>query len=170
MLFFLFLEKKERQRLETIVLNNMIHDSCGKVNPKCPCMEEGRCTKGYPKPFIKQTDVDPDSYYATYRRRAPVDGGRTVVCPKTRRVIDNSWIVPYNPFPSLRYNCQINTEICTSPKAAKYLCKYQTKGNDRAMVATSVEVQAGARDEISDYEDLRTSIRLCSTREQKMKH
>ena len=51
-------------------------------------MEEGRCTKGYPKPFIKQTDVDPDSYYATYRHKAPVDGGRTVVCPKTLQVPD----------------------------------------------------------------------------------
>ena len=105
-------EKKQRQRLQTIVLNNMIHGPCGKANPKSPCMEEGRCSKRYPKPFIKETEVDPDSYYAIYRRRAPVDGGRTVDCPKTRRVIDNSWIVPYNPFLSMRYNCHINTEIC----------------------------------------------------------
>ena len=36
------------------------------------------------------------------------------------------------------------------------LCKYQTKGHDRAMVATAVEGQEGAIDEISDYEDLRS--------------
>ena len=81
-------KKKERETLEKIVLSNMIHGPCGKLNPKCPCMEEGRCTKGYPKPFIKQTDVDPGSYYATYRRKAPVDGGRTLVCPKTLQVPD----------------------------------------------------------------------------------
>ena len=149
-------EKNERERLQTIVLNNMIHGPCGKENPKCPCMVDGRCSKGYPKDFIKETTVDPDSYYANYRRRSPTDGGRTVVCPKTGRIIDNRWIVPYNPFLSKRYNSHINTEICTSPKAAKYLCKYQTKGNDRAMVSTSIEGQEDQRDEIKDYEDLRS--------------
>ena len=139
-------EKNERERLQTIVLNNMIHGPCGKENPKCPCMVDGRCSKGYPKDFIKETTVDPDSYYANYRRRSPTDGGRTVVCPKTGRIIDNRWIVPYNPFLSKRYNSHINTEICTlTLRTAKYLCKYQTKGNDRAMVATSVEGQEGAR-------------------------
>lgn len=109
-------EKKEREKLQTIVLTNMIHRPCGKENPNCPCMVDGRCTKSYPKEFIKHTIVDPDSYYATYRRRSPKDGGRTIVCPKTGRIIDNRWIVPYNPFLSKRFNCHINTEICTSPK------------------------------------------------------
>ena len=58
---------------------------------------------------------------------------------KNGKTIDNSWIVPYNPYLSLRYDCHINVEVCTSPKAAKYLFKYTTKGNDRARVATVVE-------------------------------
>ena len=128
------LGREQRCCLQDIVIANMIHGPCGKTNPTSPCMENGRCTKNFPKDFQKQTSVDPDNNYATYQRRAPQDGGREFVCPKTKRIIDNCWVVPYNPFLSLRYNCHINVEFCTSPKAAKYLYKYVTKGHDRAMV------------------------------------
>ena len=149
-------EKEQRLRLQTIVYTNMIHGPCGTANPKSPCMENGRCTKNFPKEFQKQTSVDPDNNYATYQRRAPKDGGREFVCPKTNRIVNNSWVVPYNPFLSLRYNCHINVEFCTSPKAAKYLYKYVTKGHDRAMIATVVDAQNENRDEIKEYEDLRS--------------
>ena len=150
-------EAAEVKRLRDIVLTNMIHGPCGSSNPSCPCMENGRCKKNYPKEFQKQTSVDTDNNYATYRRRAPEDGGHQVVCPKNNQIIDNRWVVPYCPFLSLRFNCHINVERCTSPKAAKYLYKYVTKGSDRAMVAAVVEDQSGLqRDEITDYEDLRS--------------
>ena len=147
-------EAKQRRRLQDIVVSNMVHGPCGVSNPNCPCMENGRCTKNYPKPFQKKTIVDPDNNNPTYRRRSPADGGREIICPKTGRTIDNRWVVPYNPFLSLRYNCHINTEKCTSAKASKYLYKYVTKGSDRAMVATLEEGQQ--RDEIKQYEDLRS--------------
>ena len=135
----------------------MIHGPCGTANPNAPCMENGHCTKKYPKEFQKETTIDSDSYYATYQRRAPEDGGRQLVSPKTKQIIDNRWVVPYSPFLSLRYNCHINVELCTSPKAAKYLYKYVTKGHDRAMVATLVEGSSEhPRDEIAEYEDLRS--------------
>ena len=120
-------------------------------------MKNGKCTKNYPKDFQKQTSVDPDSHYATYRRRAPQDGGQQVLCPKTKKVLDNRLVVPYCPFLTKRFGCHINFEFCTSPKAAKYLYKYVTKGSDRAMVVTVLEGQAEQPpDEISDYEDLRS--------------
>ena len=147
-------EAKQRQRLQDIVMGSMVHGPCGTTNPNCPCMENGRCTKNYPKQFQNRTIVDPDNNNPTYRRRSPTDGGREIVCPKTGRTIDNRWVVPYNPLLSLRYNCHINTEKCTSAKASKYLYKYVTKGSDRAMVATVEEGQQ--RDEIRQYEDLRS--------------
>ena len=101
-------ESTELKRLQDIVLSNMIHGPCGTENPKCSCMENGRCTKNFPKEFCKETIVDPDNNYATYRRRAPEDGGRQIVCPKTNRIIDNRYVVPYNPFLCLRYDCHIN--------------------------------------------------------------
>ena len=80
-----------------------------------------------------------------------------VLMKKTSRLIDNRWVVPYCPFLSLRFNCHINVELCTSPNAAKYLYKYVTKGNDRAMVTAEVEGQAAEpRDKITEYVDLRS--------------
>ena len=151
-------ERSQRLRLQSIISVNMIHGPCGKANPGSPCMENGKCTKKFPKEFQKKTVVDIDNNYATYQRRAPKDGGRAMICSKTKNIIDNRWVVPYNPLLSLRYNCHINVEFCTSPKAAKYLYKYVTKGHDRAMIATVLDVQAinELRDEIKEYEGLRS--------------
>ena len=150
-------DEESQKTLREIVLKNMIHGPCGTANPNSPCMENGQCTKRYPKEFQKQTTIDPDNNYATYRRRAPEDGGLQIVCPKTNTIIDNRWVVPYCPFLSLRFDCHINVEFCASPKATKYLYKYVTKGSDRAMVRATVEENEGTpRDEIAEYEDLRS--------------
>ena len=151
-------KQAELSQLETIVLTNMIHGPCGIENPKCPCMQDGRCTKNFPKDFCRETIIDQDNNYATYRRQSPKDGGREIKCSKTGRIIDNRYVVPYNPFLSMRFNCHINVEFCTSPKATKYLYKYVTKGTDRAMVATVVrpDQTESPRDEITEYEDLRS--------------
>ena len=144
--------KEQCKILEEVVLSSMIHGPCGKENPSSPCMDNNKCTKNFPKDFLKDTIVDTEKNYASPRRRKPEDGGRTAM--KNDRLIDNRWVVPYNPYLSLRYNCHINVEFCASPKAAKYLYKYVTKGNDQAMVATEVNDQP--RDEISEYQDLRS--------------
>ena len=54
-------EAEQRQRLQTIVMSNMVHGPCGADNPKCPCMENGRYKKNYPKAFQKQTVVDSEN-------------------------------------------------------------------------------------------------------------
>ena len=146
--------KKERQELEKIVINNMIHGPCGNENPNCPCMVNGKCSKGYPKEFMEHTVMDPNNFYATYRQRSPEHGGRVMRHPDNGRILDNSMVIPYNPHLSKRYDCHINVECCASVMAAKYLNKYITKGNDRAMVATSVEGEP--RDEIAEYLDVRS--------------
>ena len=150
--------KTRRQTLQNIVVTSMIHGPCGAANPLSPCMENGRCTKGFPKEFQPRTIMDTNNSYPVYRRRHPDDGGRKITNPTTGRQIDNSWVVPYSPFLSLRYNCHINVEVCVSPTAAKYLYKYVTKGPDRAMVSAEVDGQqvAAPTDEIQQYEDLRS--------------
>ena len=144
-------DREQVKKLEEIVITNMVHGPCGTHNPTSPCMENGKCSKGYPKEFVQETLLDPDSYYAVYRRRSPQDGGRQFVVKG--KTLDNRWIVPYNAYLSLRYNCHINVECCASCLAAKYLFKYITKGNDRALVSTEVE---GQRNEIEEYQDLRS--------------
>ena len=150
--------KARRQTLQNIVVTSMIHGPCGAANPLSPCMENGRCTKGFPKEFQPRTIMDTSNSYPVYRRRHPDDGGRKITNPTTGRQIDNSWVVPYSPILSLRYNCHINVEVCVSPTAAKYLYKYVTKGPDRAMVSAEVDGQqvAAPTDEIQQYEDLRS--------------
>ena len=105
------MEKAQRQRLQDIIVKNMIHGPCGSANPNSPCMDKGRCTKNFPKDFQKMTSVDPDNNYATYKRRSPEDGGRQIVLGKSQRIIDNRWVVPYNPFLSLRFRSKRDASV-----------------------------------------------------------
>ena len=58
-------ERQQRHRLQDIVVSNMVHGPCGTYNPSCPCMENGHCTKNFPKPFQEKTFVDPDNHSPT---------------------------------------------------------------------------------------------------------
>ena len=71
-------------------------------------------------------------------------------------VLDKKKIVPYSLYLSLRYNCHINVEVCLSPMAAKYLYKYVFKGNDQAMVRVEVLDDNIDKNEVEEYEDLRS--------------
>jgi hypothetical protein len=45
----------------------MLHGPCGPANPNAPCMKDGKCSKGYPKPFAETTTTDSNEY-PIYRR------------------------------------------------------------------------------------------------------
>jgi len=77
---------------------------------------------------------------------------------------DDTWVVPYNPFLCLKYDCHINVEICNSVSAVKYLYKYVYKGYDKATIAvvpynhnghTSVHNAPVLIDETKKYTDFR---------------
>ena len=55
--------------------------------------------------------------------------------------MDNSWVVPYNPFLPLKYNAHINVELCSTVKSVKYLYKYIYKGYDCANIQINVNNQ-----------------------------
>jgi hypothetical protein len=57
-------------------------------------------------------------------------------------VFDNHWVVPYNPYLTMLYQCHINVEVYSSITVVKYLYKYFYKGHDRALVV--VQLEAGA--------------------------
>ncbi|GBO02233.1 hypothetical protein AVEN_259730-1, partial [Araneus ventricosus] len=106
----------------------MIRGPCGVLNPDSPCMADGVCTKGYPKQFREATAENADGY-PIYRRR---DNANHVTI--NGNVVDNRWIVPYNPYLTKKYNALINVEICSSFKSIKYIFKYVYKGHDCAKV------------------------------------
>jgi hypothetical protein len=168
--------------LRAIVVKQMIHGPCGVGHEGAPCMKDGVCSKHFPKPFAATTTWDEDSTHPIYARRCPDDGGYVDACKPAK--INNAFVVPYNPYFTLKYNCHINVEVCSSVKAAKYLFKYVYKGGDRAMMRVdsagpaaaatgagpAVPGPAGpgpagptgpgaapqqARDEVAEYQDLR---------------
>lgn len=130
--------------LHAIVTKHMVHGPCGEHNSRCPCIVDGKCSKNYPKPFQSQTVVNVDGY-PRYRRR---DNGSYAIMNGMR--IDNSWIVPYNPILTLKYNCHVHVECCASVKSFKYLFKYVYKGHDCANV-TIQEHQTLQHDEIKHF-------------------
>jgi hypothetical protein len=71
-------------------------------------------------------------------------------------MLDNRWIVPYNPYLLRTFNCHINVEACSSIMSVKYLFKYIYKGHDRTSVVVRENGKKDANgnvDEIMDYRD-----------------
>ncbi|CAJ0964349.1 unnamed protein product [Ranitomeya imitator] len=114
-------------KLHEAAMKHMIHGPCGKDQPGAICMTDGQCAKKFSKEFNTETNPNVDGYPQCHRRNTG----------KTRRgmqEIDNRWVVPYNPYLLLKYNCHINVEICASIKSVKYLFKYVYKGHDCANI------------------------------------
>ncbi|XP_075666054.1 uncharacterized protein LOC142635880 [Castanea sativa] len=125
--------KEEQPAYIKYCIKHMIHGPCGVQNPRSPCMKNGRCKKGYPKPFSLETYQGNDSYpvYKRYDTNNPVP-----LNDHCRIMVDNTWVVPYNP--------------CI--KSVKYLYKYVYKGPDRV----SMEVRLCPNyDEVQQYIDAR---------------
>jgi len=113
------------------VSRHMIHGPCGPYNPNAPCMVNGVCSKKFPKPFCEETVINENSY-PQYRRRP----GQAVTIRRGNSdlLIDNRWVVPYNPYLSAKYQCHINVEICAEISAVKYLYNYVYKGHDKIVL------------------------------------
>ena len=109
------------------ISSRMMHGPCGPNHPRAPCMENGVCSKGYPKAFVEQTHSE-QSGYPVYKRP---NNGVTVTTANNVQ-LDNRWVVPHNIYLATKYNAHINVEICTTIHVIKYLYKYVYKGHDRA--------------------------------------
>ncbi|KAK8933803.1 hypothetical protein KSP39_PZI015526 [Platanthera zijinensis] len=136
---------EDEPELYNAVIRHMIHGPCAHINSHAPCMKHGSCKKGYPKSFAETTIQGADSY-PIYRRR---DNGRSFRLHRAQDfAIDNRWVVLYNPWLLLKYNCHINVEICSSIKSIKYLYKYIHKGPD----SVAFQIQPFAdQNELSQY-------------------
>ncbi|KAL0320144.1 UNVERIFIED_CONTAM: hypothetical protein Sradi_5275900 [Sesamum radiatum] len=142
-------DKDEEPELYAAVLKHMIHGPCGRSNSNAPYMKNMSCKKGYPKPFAECTIQENDSY-PIYRRRN--DHRFIALDNEGEVVVDNGWVVPYNPWLLLKYDCYINIEICSSVKSITYLYKYVYKGPD--CIVFEVRPRP-TYDEISQYVDER---------------
>jgi hypothetical protein len=141
-------DEKENPKLHQLVLKHMIHGPCGSRHSRAPCMDNGECTKGFPKPLTDETQQNVDGY-PRYRRRFSYKQYEV-----RKFLVDNSWVVPYNPYLLLKFNCHINVEVCATVKSVKYLFKYVYKGHDCANLEIK-EVDIVEHNEIIQHMDSR---------------
>ncbi|XP_008182252.1 uncharacterized protein LOC103309183 [Acyrthosiphon pisum] len=136
--------------LHSVVTTNMTHGPCGAKNPGSPCMQNGNCTKRFPRQFVADTISVIDGY-PLYRRRSPDDNGRSIIMKVKGKdvVVDNRWIVPYCPLLSKTFSTHCNVEYCNSIKSIKYVCKYVNKGSDMAVFGIA---DPNANDEVMKFQ------------------
>ncbi|KEH20326.1 PIF1-like helicase [Medicago truncatula] len=95
-----------------------------------------------------------DEGYPRYKRR---DFGIHV--DKQRVLLDNRYVVPYNPHIFIRYGGHVNVECCNKSNSIKYLFKYVNKFPDKALMQLSVDGDNRDKskpvDEIKQYYDCR---------------
>ncbi|KAL0286570.1 UNVERIFIED_CONTAM: hypothetical protein Scaly_2789000 [Sesamum calycinum] len=140
-------KQDEEPELYAAVTKHMIHGPCGHIKPNAPCMKNERCKKGYPKQFAECTMQGNDSY-PIYQRR---NDNRSIALDNNGEVVvENSWVVPYNPWLLLKYDCHINVEVCSNIKSVRYLYKYVYKGPDCVVFEVR---QTPNYDEINQYVD-----------------
>ncbi|KAJ3017100.1 hypothetical protein NUW54_g662 [Trametes sanguinea] len=116
-------DPKQEPALFQAVHDFMVHRLCGAANLNAPCMQNRRCSKGFPWPFQPYTTMDEDGYPLYYRP----DDGATHLIDGTDILVDNQWIIPYNPYLLVKYQCHINVESASSFATVKYLNKYINK-------------------------------------------
>lgn len=141
-----------------LVKKHMMHGPCGLDRPNNVCMENGICTKKYPRQFAQATSTD-NNGYIIYRRRD--DDEKYVMKGEAR--LDNRYVIPHNMPLLKKYKAHINVEWCNTSKAIKYLFKYITKGVDKSTIvfqSTSGGDVSGSSEtveinEIENYQECR---------------
>jgi len=145
-------DPSEDPKLHQIVMSNMVHDPCGCINPNYPYMQNGLCSKKYPKQCKNENQLGADSY-SLYRICDRDDGGQVsnisirIGGSRMDQEVDNRWSVPYNKLLLRSMDCHCNVELCMSVKSIKYTLNNVHKGYDQAMFS----LRSNQVVEISDY-------------------
>ena len=72
-----------QEKLYKLVTKHMVHGPCGSLNPHSVCMENGSCTKEFPKTFRDETMMNSNGYPAYARP----DNGITYTITKNEHKI-----------------------------------------------------------------------------------
>ena len=115
---------QDQAELRDLVEALMTHGPCGALNPSCLCMQNGMCTKKYPKQFQNETTWF-EGGYPHYRRRESQDGEKIM---HTDGVRDNRWVVPRNPRLLNKFKCHLDVDICTSTKRGQIFVQLHVQG------------------------------------------
>jgi Helitron helicase-like domain at N-terminus len=139
-----FPDQQTHPRLYKLVCELMTHGPCGSEHPNAPCMQDGKCSKHFPKAFQEETSINEDGYP---QYCCPNDGKQHNV---RGHMMDNRNVIPFCAMLLLKFECHINVELTFNMCSIKYIHKYVYKGHDR----TTMELSEN-RDEIKKYLDAR---------------
>ncbi len=127
-------DPKKFPKLHEKVLRHMVHSPCSynirKTKQKnCVDPQTQKCKKYFPFDNCDYTKIN-EAGVVYYKRRKIMDdrGSET----EQKKIIDNSWVVPYNPYLLAKYDAHINVIIPNTANSIKYLYKYVYKGTDKA--------------------------------------
>ena len=117
--------------LHRLVSAHMLHPRCDDVarqeHHSCRSDCSGQlcdCRRRFPKDMAAATVVIGDGF-PKYRRR-----GLHTMIDRSGRIVTDSWVVPYNEYLLLKYQCHINLEVCANIRSFKYVYKYTFKSPD----------------------------------------
>ena len=117
--------------LHALICKHMLHPRCDVDQQPRPssCRSDANgqlcdCKRHFPADMCSATAIIGDGF-PKYRRR-----GRHVTTDRSGRIITDSWVVPYNPYLILKYQCHINVQVCAHIRSFKYVYKYTFKSPD----------------------------------------
>ncbi|GKC40094.1 uncharacterized protein Tco_1052478 [Tanacetum coccineum] len=128
------------------VRSHMIHGPCGAYASDSSCMNNGECTKGFPKRYCESTYISPEGW----PHYARPNNGREANVGSRNIMLDNRYVVPHNRDLLVKYDCHINVEWCNQGSLVKYLFSYITKGSDRSTVV----IESGNNNSRTTYQSL----------------
>uniref|UniRef100_A0A0K0E4L2 ATP-dependent DNA helicase n=1 Tax=Strongyloides stercoralis TaxID=6248 RepID=A0A0K0E4L2_STRER len=145
---------EEDNELFNLVVGHMLHKNCYILKSKSPCwnLAKNECYKGFPKTFIKETFIERLSGKVYYKK---IDNTNENIVLRNSRKIDNSYVVPYNPFLLKYFNAHINVEIVNQVLAVSYLFKYFVKDGETNKVNVEMHFNDKNKDEISAFQKVR---------------
>ncbi|KAL3125241.1 hypothetical protein niasHT_005847 [Heterodera trifolii] len=92
-----------------------------------------------------------------YKKRK---GGRSAL------LLDDSRVIPYNPYLLLKYGCHVNIEYVFGQKACKYIFKYLLKGFEKAYVQVAQPRGGGSKrsgedgEQMFDYDEIAATFKV----------
>ena len=124
-------DKEKNPLLHSVITSNNIHghSTAYSVLARRGMDKTTTAPKDFPK-LLPNSIILGNNSFPEYRWRTPNSVGNTHTIKKgskQEQTIDNRWLVPYNPFLSVRHQAHINVEVVYSVDAVKYLQKYICK-------------------------------------------
>ncbi|XP_024984010.1 uncharacterized protein LOC112519921 [Cynara cardunculus var. scolymus] len=137
--------------MHELVIKHMMHGPCGHLRPFSPCLEgeSRKCHFRYPQQFNDKT-VHTNNSYLMYRRR-----NNGIKVNIRDNILDNRWVVQYNPKLLMIFNCHINVEVCSSIMSMKYVFKYVYKGHDKQVIHVDPDREEVIINYIKRFQDAR---------------